>query len=89
MWLENLIVWLFGFSLFANAMLFVPQAIKIIKQRNANDLSFVTFFGFCLFQVIAVAYGWLKEDYIILSGYSLSLITCGCVTLLMVMYRKG
>jgi MtN3 and saliva related transmembrane protein len=88
MWLEKLIILLFGFSLFANAMLFVPQAVKIIRKKSSKGLSFITFGGFCLFQLVAISYGWIRNDNIILIGYLFSLITCGAVTLLMVLYRE-
>jgi MtN3 and saliva related transmembrane protein len=89
MWVKQLIAALFGLSLFANAALFVPQAVKIFKKRSAKGLSFLTFFGFCIFQLIAVLYGWLHGDKIILIGYLLSFLTCGAVTALMILYRKA
>lgn len=88
MLLEKTIIALFSFSLFANAMLFVPQAVKIIRKKQSKDLSLITFFGFSLFQLIAIAYGWLKEDKIILIGYLLSFVTCSSVSILIILYRK-
>ncbi|MFO1258079.1 MAG: PQ-loop domain-containing transporter [Gammaproteobacteria bacterium] len=88
MLLEKTIIALFSFSLFANAMLFVPQAVKIIRKKQSKDLSLITFLGFGIFQLIAVAYGWLKEDNIILIGYLLSFITCGSVSALIILYRN-
>jgi uncharacterized protein with PQ loop repeat len=79
---------IFGASMFINAALFIPQAVRILRAKDAKELSFITFGGFCLIQASAVAYGYVQHDYYLMFGYSLSLVTCGFVFLLILFYRK-
>lgn len=87
--IERFITAIFSFGLFINAMLFIPQAIKLIKIKNPYGLSLITFIGFCLTQLSAIMYGIIKHDYVLAIGYGLSLITCGTVTFLLLLYRKN
>jgi MtN3 and saliva related transmembrane protein len=77
---------IFGLSLFFNAAIFIPQAIKILKKKNAKGLSLFTFIGFNIMQLFAVWHGYFVHDYILMSGFFLSFITCGVVTLLILRY---
>lgn len=85
---ERIVTFLFSSGLFINAMLFVPQAWKLLSSKSAQGISLLTFIGFCLTQVAAISYGLLKNDPVLIFGYLLSLITCGTVTILIVMYRN-
>ena len=87
MWAKELISVLFSMALFFNAMLFIPQAIKILKTKNVAGLSLFTFIGFCVTQLLAIIYGVLQHDNILVFGYLLSLITCGTVTIIILYYR--
>lgn len=89
MWLTIIINTIFGVGLFINACLFIPQALRIIRTKCAYDLSLTTFIGFCLTQMAAIAYGYIHNDLILMVGYILSLISCGFVTILIIIYRKG
>jgi uncharacterized protein with PQ loop repeat len=80
---------IFGTGLFINAMLFVPQAIRISTKKHAGDISLITFIGFLITQLSAVVYGYLHNDYILVVGYALSFITCGGVTVLALKYRRA
>lgn len=84
---ETVINVLFGTGLFINALLFVPQAIRIIRLADASDISLVTFIGFCITQLLAIIYGYLHNDWVLMIGYIFSLLTCGCVTILVMFYR--
>ncbi len=88
---DSLINFFFGVSLFFNAMLFVPQIIKLIRMKDARDFSKITFVGFCLMQLCAILYGVVHHDFVLVVGYSLSLLTCGTVTILIFKfsYRKS
>ena len=88
MLIERIITFLFSSGLIINAMLFIPQAYKLIKQKSAKGVSLFTFIGFCLTQIAAVSYGYLKNDPVLIYGYFLSLLTCGTVTILIFKYRK-
>jgi len=79
---------IFSIALFINAFLFIPQAIKLYQTKDAKDLSKITFVGFCLTQLSAIAYGFLHRDYILTIGYLLALATCGTVTFLIFKYKS-
>ena len=86
-WLQELVEWLFGISLFVNAMLFLPQIYRLWRQKNSKDVSLMTFGGFCIMQAIAILYGYFKHDPILVWGYLISLATCGYATILICFYR--
>lgn len=86
--LRLIIDFIFGFGLFINAMLFIPQAIKLYKSKDSKELSKITFAGFCLIQIAAILYGAIHHDKLLLFGYALSLITCGTVTILSFKYSR-
>lgn len=86
-WFKNFIDIIFGAGLIINAFLFIPQAIRIYRLKDAKDLSLITFIGFCLIQTSAIAYGFFHKDYILMYGYAFSLFTCGIVTYLGIYYR--
>lgn len=77
----------FGAGLFINAMLFIPQIVRILQKKESRDLSLITFLGFNFIQAASVAYGYLHNAYTLMFGSILSLITCGLVTFLIIFYR--
>lgn len=86
--IAKLVHFIFACSLFFNAAIFIPQAIRIFKKKSADELSLFTFIGFNIMQLFAVWHGYLVQDYILMSGFLLSFITCGVVTLLILRYRS-
>lgn len=82
----------FGFiftaGLMANAGLFVVQAAKIIRTRSAKGLSTFTFAGFSVLQVTGILHGIFQQDWYLLSGMVASLLACGTVTVLSIIYRN-
>lgn len=87
MLLDDFVEIVFGASLFFNAAIFIPQAIKLIKVKDSRGLSLITFFGFIVMQVFTAWHGYLVKDYVLMGGFLLSLLTCGIVTFLIVYYR--
>lgn len=85
---KNFVEVIFSIGLFINAILFVPQAIKIYRQKHANDVSLVTFFGFNVLQFFTMLHGYFLRDYILMIGFLFSFITCGLVTILIIYYHK-
>lgn len=85
--LENTVHVIFSLGLFINAALFVPQVVKLLRQKHANDVSLITFGGFSILQIFTAWHGYLLNDYLLMGGILLSLLTCGTVTLLIVYYR--
>lgn len=88
MWLRDITEFLFSMGLFLNAALFVPQAIQLYRTKETDGVSLLTFGGFCVLQILAVLHGYLHKDYILMIGYFLSILTCGTVTLLILLYKE-
>ncbi|WP_192484870.1 PQ-loop domain-containing transporter [Cysteiniphilum marinum] len=84
---SSIIQTLFGFALFFNAVLFLPQAIRIYRSKSSQALSLSTFVGFIAIQFSCVLYGLLIEDWILVIGYALSILTCGSVVSGIILYR--
>lgn len=77
----------FILGLFINAILFIPQIIRIIANKDAKEVSFITFFGFLLIQLTTLLHGFLRSDYLLAFGTLLSMMTCGTVVWLIAFYR--
>lgn len=88
MMINNIIETIFSIALFANAMLFIPQIIQLLKTKSSKGLSLTTFAGFNLIQLAAILHGYIKTDYLLIFGYILSLLTCGAITILIVYYKS-
>lgn len=86
--IKTLVDFFFGVGLFINAMLFIPQALRLYRTKNAKELSKITFVGFCLMQFSAVMYGLMHQNMILVIGYALSLLTCSMVTVLIFKYTN-
>ena len=50
-WIPVTIESLFGMGLFVNAALFIPQAIKLFREKDSKELSLITFLGFNAIQL--------------------------------------
>lgn len=77
----------FSISLLVNAALFIPQIMTLIKSKSAIGVSLITFAGFNVIQIFTMLHGLLAHDYLLASGYLLSIITCGTVSMLVVYFR--
>ncbi len=86
-WIKDLIEIIFSLGLFFNAALFVPQAIKLWKTKKAEGLSLTTFAGFNVIQLFIILHAYILHDALLMFGYTLSLITCGFVTVFIIKYR--
>lgn len=53
---------------------FLPQAIKVWKNRSAEDISFPTFLMYCLGVSGWLTYGILTNDYPILIANAVTLV---------------
>lgn len=87
MLIYSLIELLFSFALFINALLFIPQAIKIFKEKTAKSVSLLTFLGFLIIQFATVLHGVIHHDRILVIGYLLSMLTCGSIVILIARYN--
>ena len=88
MWWRYLIEMFFSLGLFINAALFVPQAIQLFRTKDSTSFSLITFGGFNLIQIFTMLHGFLVGDYILATGFLLSVLTCGTVTVMILVYRK-
>lgn len=85
--IRNIIEIGFSLGLFVNALLFLPQIIKIVQVKDSKSLSLLTFGGFSLIQLFVILHGIIVKDYLLVIGYLISLILCGTLTILIVFYR--
>ncbi len=85
--MKQIVAWLFGLGLLGNAALFVPQAIALWRKKSDEGISLLTFGGFSVLQIVGIAHGYLQGDPSLLVGMSASLLTCGTVTVLTIVYR--
>lgn len=85
--MKEIIAVIFGLGLMANAGLFVVQAVKILRTKSAKGVSTLTFGGFSLLQVTGILHGYFQMDMSLLAGMAASLLACGTVTVLSIIFK--
>lgn len=85
--MKEIVAVIFGLALIGNAALFVPQALAVWRKKSDEGISLITFGGFNVLQIIAVVHGVYQNDKALILGMIASLITCGAVTFLTLLYR--
>ncbi len=85
--MRQIVTVIFGLGLLGNALLFVPQIFAVWRKKTDEGISLVTFGGFCALQVVSVVHGLYEHDLAMVLGMGASLLTCGSVTFLTVLYR--
>jgi two-component system aerobic respiration control sensor histidine kinase ArcB len=88
-YLKNIIEITFGLALFINALLFIPQAVRIFREKSAIGVSLLTFLGFVLIQFVIILHGLIHKDYPLIIGYLFSMLSCGIVVTLILFYRSN
>jgi MtN3 and saliva related transmembrane protein len=78
----------FGIGLIVNSLLYIPQAMRLFKEKGSRELSYLMFGGFWCLTMSQVIYGFFRHDWIMAWGNMLTLITCGTVVCLIYIYRK-
>ena len=73
-WIKSFIEIMFGLGMFLNALLFIPQAIRLFRAKNTAGLSLLTFAGFNVIQLFTILHGYLNKDYILMLGFLLSFV---------------
>ena len=86
--IRGMVDFIFSLGLFFNAVLFIPQAIMLYKSKDVKGNSIITFAGFNIMQFFTAWHGYLVKDYLLMLGFTLSFITCGAVTLQLILYSK-
>jgi len=85
--MKEIVAVVFGLALIGNAALFVPQALAVWRKKSDEGISLITFGGFNVLQAIAIVHGCYQHDLSLIVGMVASLITCGAVTCLTLLYR--
>lgn len=85
--MHHIIQVFFSIALFVNALLFIPQSVRIIKTKSAQGISLITFGGFLLIQLATISHAIIMKDKILTYGFLASIITCGTVVILALFYR--
>jgi MtN3 and saliva related transmembrane protein len=87
MGMKEIIAVIFGLGLGCNALLFVPQVVALWRKKSDEGISLITFGGFSVLQVVGIVHGAYQQDWSLILGMAASLLTCGSVTFLTVVYR--
>lgn len=85
--MKQIVAVVFGLGLLGNALLFVPQVLAVWRKKSDEGISLITFGGFNVLQAIAIVHGAYQHDLSLILGMVASLITCGSVTFLTLLYR--
>ncbi len=78
----------FSGAMIVNALLFIPQCLRIIRHNTGESLSLTTFGGFFVIQFITVIHGILHSDTLLTMGAGLSMICCGSCLALIIYFRS-
>jgi MtN3 and saliva related transmembrane protein len=87
MGMKELVAVIFGLGLGCNALLFVPQVVALWRKKSDAGISLLTFGGFSVLQVVGIVHGAYQHDLSLILGMAASLMTCGSVTALTIIYR--
>jgi MtN3 and saliva related transmembrane protein len=85
--MKEIVAVIFGLGLLCNALLFVPQALAVWRKKTDEGVSLITFGGFSVLQAIGIVHGMYQHDLSLIIGMASSLLSCGTVTALTMMYR--
>ena len=85
--MKEFVAVVFGLGLLGNAALFIPQVIAVWRKKSDEGISLITFGGFSVLQVIGIVHGVFQRDPSLTLGMAASLLTCGSVTGLTLLYR--
>jgi len=85
--MKEIVAVIFGLGLLGNALLFVPQVLAVWRKKSDEGISLVTFGGFSVLQAIGIVHGIYQHDLSLILGMAASLLSCGTVTALTLLYR--
>ena len=85
--MKELVAVIFGLGLGCNALLFVPQVLALWRKKSDEGISLITFGGFSVLQMVGIVHGLFQHDLSLILGMAASLLTCGSVTALTIVYR--
>jgi two-component system aerobic respiration control sensor histidine kinase ArcB len=70
---------LFALALVLNALFFIPQIFKIIRQKSAKGISLITFTGLLFLQLFIVFYSMTQYDYFLTLISLLNILIYGTI----------
>lgn len=85
--MKEIVALLFGLGLGGNALLFVPQIVSVWRKKSDVGVSLLTFGGFSILQIVGIVHGLYQHDMSLTLGMAASLLTCGTLTLLTIIFR--
>lgn len=85
--MRQFVALIFGLGLLGNALLFVPQALAVWRKKSDEGVSLLTFGGFTVLQALGIVHGLYERDLSLTVGMAASIVTCGTVTSLTLIYR--
>ena len=85
--MKEIVAVIFGLGLGCNALLFVPQVLALWRKKSDEGISLITFGGFSVLQMVGIVHGLFQHDLSLILGMAASLLTCGSVTALTIVYR--
>ena len=85
--MKEIVALLFGLGLGGNALLFVPQIVSVWRKKSDVGVSLLTFGGFSILQIVGIVHGLYQHDLSLTLGMAASLLTCGTLTLLTIIFR--
>jgi MtN3 and saliva related transmembrane protein len=65
----------------------VPQVLAVWRKKTDEGISLITFGGFSILQAVGIVHGVNHQDWSLILGMAASLLTCGSVTALTMLYR--
>lgn len=74
--------------LLVNALLFLPQALRILRKKTADEISLFTYIGFWIIQFIFVIFALNNDNYWLVFAYLIGMVACGLVIALVFRFRK-
>ncbi len=72
---------------FITALTFLPQVIKTWKEKSAKDISLYMFVIAFINEIMWLAYGILRNDWVIISTNAVMLIMSGVMIMLKLKYN--
>lgn len=85
--MKQMVAVIFGLGLLCNALLFVPQIVAVWRKKSDEGISLITFGGFSILQIVGIVHGLYQQDLSLIFGMAASLLTCGTVTVLTILFR--
>ncbi|MCK4608686.1 MAG: hypothetical protein KAT71_04315 [Gammaproteobacteria bacterium] len=84
---KEIVTIFFLLGLVLNSAILIPQIVKVVKTKDSQGLSGVTFLGFCVLQFIVVLHAYFHHDVILMVGMFVAMFTTGLLVFLIMIYK--